>query len=468
MTNNTKKSEYSGWQDVFRFSFIQGVKSKSFYVMLIILSLIMLVSLPVAGFIQNRKSGEIGDSKIEKLIIFDESGIDIDYSKCLSNSRYSGVSVETSVGSFDQAVKKLEENTKSSEVVLQITFDASSMFTLKFVKASDAGYSSDDYSALTEDFRMFFDEAKLKAIEVTPEQAAFLDKVIDTSVEYTQVSENGELEIAPRKRESGISLQDYMAFLALIIVVMMIINLSGSTIANSIVTEKTTKVVEYLMINVRPMALIVGKILASVLQVVIQLICFAGAYAIGNLISNRLFGALQADADSANMYLALIKILGDITIDKLIIIILIIVAGVAFFCIVAGLAGASVSKLEELAEGLKTYQLLLIGGSYVGMGICIAELTGSTSSTLINVLSIFPVTAPFVLPSNLILGKVSVTVGIIAIVVLFAAVAVLFKFTSQVYESMLFYNGNVLKIKDIIQIAKNRKAEVKVEEKEEK
>ncbi len=463
MTNNIKKSDYTGWQDVFRFSFIQGVKSKSFYVMIIILSLIILIGLPVSAYFQNRKAGTLGDSKIQNLYIYDETGMGIDFSKSLSDERYKTVAVKTGTGSFDEKIKALEADEKSCDVALQITFETNAYFNLKFVKAAEANFSSDDYSALVNDFRFFFDEAKLKAIEVTEEQAAFLDKKIATTVEYTGISETGDIEIAPKKKETGISLSDYMAFLALIVVVMMIINLSGGTIANSIVTEKTTRVVEYLMINVRPMALIVGKILASVLQVLIQLASFVIAYVIGSKISNSLFGAIQLEDDSSNMWLALLKVLGQINLTNLVIIIAVIVLGVLFFCIIAGLAGASVSKLEELAEGMKTYQLLLIGGSYVGMGLCIAQLSSSVNPIIVDILSIIPITSPFVLPSSLIAGKISIWIGLVAIAVLLLATMLMFKFTSMVYESMIFYNGNVLKVKDIIQIAKNRKPQTKEE-----
>lgn len=59
---------------------------------------------------------------------------------------------------------------------------------------------------------------------------------------------------------------------------MMFINMSGSQIALAIVTEKSTRVVEYLMINVRPMALIVGKIMASLTTVLIQFAAYGVSY----------------------------------------------------------------------------------------------------------------------------------------------------------------------------------------------
>ena len=61
------------------------------------------------------------------------------------------------------------------------------------------------------------------------------------------------------------------------------------------------------------------------------------------------------------------------------------------------------------------------------------------------------------MPANLLLGKLSMPVALISLAVVLLSTAGLFSFTAKVYESMIFYNGNVLKLKDILQIARNRK-----------
>ena len=48
-------------------------------------------------------------------------------------------------------------------------------------------------------------------------------------------------------------------------------------------------------------------------------------------------------------------------------------------------------------------------------------------------------------------------ISLISLAILIIVVGVLFSFTAKVYESMIFYNGKVLKLKDILQIAKNRR-----------
>ena len=124
--------------------------------------------------------------------------------------------------------------------------------------------------------------------------------------------------------------------------------------------------------------------------------------------------------------------------------------------ILAGLAGASVSKIDELAEGLKLYNMVMILGSYLGIGMCIVLMMGGDNQLFVNICSILPVSAPFVVPASILLGKIPMSIAVISMILLLLLTAVLFSFTAKVYESMIFYNGSVLKLKDILQIAKNR------------
>ncbi len=166
--------------------------------------------------------------------------------------------------------------------------------------------------------------------------------------------------------------------------------------------------------------------------------------------------------ESAGNYLSL---LSGVNVPNVIIAILLILAGILFYSIIAGVAGASVSKLEEMAEGLKLYQFVMITGSYMGIFLCIIQLSGGGNEMLTNIFCIFPISSPFIAPVSILLGKISMGCAVLGLVALLICVAGLFLFASRVYESLIFYNGKVLKTKDILQIAKNRKKALKKEEK---
>lgn len=458
-----KKSDYIGWQEVFRFSLVQGVKQKAYYGFLIFISVVMLLSMPVMSLIQSMDKEEEYVSEVTLLTVYDETGLDIDYSNALADAAYAGVKlVADSAQTYDAHVDALKKSENSTELIVKIAYKESGYFDLTFVKAVNASLKDSDCEALAETFAAFFDEARIEALEVTKEQMDFLNQPVSTKVEIL----TGTGEVIPEREESeGISMEEYMTVLMCIMVVLMIISLSGSSIATSIVTEKSTRVVEYLMINVRPMALIVGKILASLLMVLIQFAVIGTCYGISSMLNMVLFGTgtledtLQSTMQEAEISTStLLQMLSGISVADVLVGLLVILCGVLFYSILAGLAGASVSKMEEVTEGMKLFRMLMVIGSYLGIGLCMVLMVGGDTQVFTIVCSLLPISAPFVVPACLLIGKVSLGVALISLVLLLVLTALLFGFTAKVYESMIFYNGSVMKLKDILQIAKNRRA----------
>lgn len=448
-----RRSEYTGWREVFAFSLKQEVKQKSFKILLVLMCLIILAAVPVSTWLQQRDQESAGASQVSSLTVYDETGLNIDYSQALTGERYAGVQVAAAPAEgFEAHVQSLEESQGSTEVIVHISYEEGGYFNLTFVKAAAADLKNEDCDLLAEDFGEFFQDAKIRAVDVSQEQLNFINQPVETKVEYT--TEEGE--ITSEEKEEGISMNEYYILLAGIVIVMMFVNMSGGQIALSVVTEKSTRVVEYLMINVRPMALIVGKILAALTTVLVQFVSYGISYLLSCGISAALFGVASSSAgpQETSAVLGLLSGVNAVTVGLAAVIILV---GVLFYGIVAGLAGASVSKMEEMAEGLKLYQMTMVVGSYVGIFLCIMQMLGNVSDVVVNICCMLPLSAPFVVPANLLLGKVGLGTAALSLAVLALCTAALFSFTAKVYESMIFYNGNVLKLKDILQIAKNRR-----------
>ncbi|MDE5747093.1 MAG: ABC transporter permease [Acetatifactor sp.] len=451
-----KRNEYAGWKEVFLFSLRQELKQKSFRGFLILMCVVILAAAPVSTWLQQRDQERINVTEVSRFTIYDETGLGIDYSHALEGERYVNMYVAEEPGDgFASHVQVLEESQGSTEIIVHVTYEEAGYFNLTFVKAATADLKDKDCEQLSQDFESFFQDARIRVVDVNQEQLDFINQPVETRVEYT--TEDGE--ITPQEGGEGISMTEYYVLLAGIVIVMMIVNMGGSQIALSIVTEKSTKVVEYLMINVRPMALIVGKILAALTAVVIQFAAYGVSYLLSRQISSALFGTVS-DSAEAGETVGIMELFAHVNGVTLVLAAVMILVGVLFFSIVAGLAGASVSRMEEMAEGLKIYQLLLVVGSYIGIFLCIMQMVGNVSDVVVNICCILPLSAPFVMPANLLLGKVSVVTGLVSLTVVVVCTAALFSFTAKVYESLIFYNGNVLKLKDILQIARNRRAAV--------
>lgn len=449
-----RRDEYAGWKEVYTFSLRQELKQKSFKGLLILMCVVILALMPVSAWLQRRDQGQEKDTEISRFTIYDETGMGIDYSHAMEGERYRGMQVaqETAEG-FEAHVKALEESRDSTELIVRITYEEMGYFNLTFVKAAAAALKDRDCDGLSQDFESFFREARIGAVDVSQEQLDFISQPVETRVEYT----TSEGEITAEEDNEGISMTEYYVLLGGIVIIMLIISMGGGQIALSIVTEKSSKVVEYLMINVRPMALIVGKILAALTTVVIQFAAYGVCYLLSGTVTRLLFDDGQGSAE-AQQASGIAELLSNVNAGTVLLAVVMILVGVFFYSIVAGLAGASVSKMEEMAEGLKLYQMFLVAGSYIGIFLCIFQMLGDVNQMVVNICCVIPLSAPFVMPANLLLGKVSIPIALVSLAVAILCTAGLFSFTAKVYESMIFYNGSVLKLKDILQIAKNRRA----------
>lgn len=444
-----KKTDYRGWQEVFRFSFMQGIKQKSFTGFLIFMSVLLILGPSVVTLFQSGKEPEETKVTVEKLYVFDEVNLAINYEDSFEGTELSNIGVEVRTDTtYEEYKKSIEEVEDTKDLGVQIAYEDMGYFQLNFVRAAKADLSDEECDMVVDTFVAFFEEAKRKAIDVTEEQMAFINQAVDTEVLFTD--EKGTI-IEEEEVADGISMDEYFILLGGIMVCLMIITLNGGSVANAIVTEKSTRVVEYLMINVRPMALIVGKILSSICLTMIQFGVMGVSYLISTLLQSSLFSETQISATVNSM--SALQAFQGVNAVNVILCVLIILMGVLFFSILAGLAGASVSKMEELAEGMKVYQMVQVIGSYIGIGICVMEMIGGVSPLIINICGLIPISTPFIVPAMLLTGRITAGVAFIGFVLLTAITVLLYIFTANVYEAMIFYNGKVLKLKDILAIS---------------
>ena len=141
------------------------------------------------------------------------------------------------------------------------------------------------------------------------------------------------------------------------------------------------------IINVKPLALLVGKVLAAILLVLIQ----AASVVVGIVISfifNKLIWGSEAQSftEAFPEVMDCLKALNPATVLMAIIIIFV---GNLFYCILAGYVGASVSKMEEITEGMKIFQMVALVGAYLGLALCVVEMSGGANVILENICIFF-------------------------------------------------------------------------------
>jgi len=152
-----------------------------------------------------------------------------------------------------------------------------------------------------------------------------------------------------------------------------------------------------------------------------------------------------------------VEALSNVSVINIVMGIVAICLGLMLFGMMAGLVGATVSKIEEAAEGLKAFNFAMIIGAYITIGVAMAGMTGGLSDIVIRIVCLFPLSAPFALPGFTLIGMIDIVSILIAIAIMLVCIVLFTIFTANVYEEIIYHNGEPLKIKDIVKIYKNNK-----------
>jgi ABC-2 type transport system permease protein len=137
-------------------------------------------------------------------------------------------------------------------------------------------------------------------------------------------------------------------------------------------------------------------------------------------------------------------------------------AGMVLYATLAGLCGATASRMEDSSESLTLLSMTSLVGFYIGFGAA-GTLMASGDNAFVTFALIFPISSAFLLPAALLVGKADTWIALIAIAVLFLSIVLMFKFVAKVYEGLILHNGARLKMKDVFAMAKSSK-KVKKEE----
>lgn len=439
-----KKSNLAGWKDVFSFTLVQTLKSKAFLISYIILITLSLISMPLVNKIFNSGNEDVNaPSPIKKVYVYNSTSLqDIDFSKLLPEVNMNHILFETASEEYDALSKEVEKETTS--VILTITED-SNMISLHFLKASKGPVKDTHIQTLGNALAKQFQLLRINALGITDEQNAMLNAKIGTTVSAANV--DGEVIL---KEDTSISMAEYWFIYGILFFVLMANMLSSTQIASSIVTEKSTRVVEYLLITVKPLALMVGKIIAMLFATLFQMVSMV----IALFVSNRITSVINPGNSSGMLEQFLPKdIFQNINIVNILLCFILVMLGMIFYATLAGLAGATVSRIEELNEGLTLFTITNLIGVYIGIGAS-GTLVGAGINPFVIFAFLFPLSSPFILPGAILIGKATLPLMGIAIVLELVFILLLFRFVAKVYETLILHNGNTIKMKELIRLSK--------------
>jgi ABC-2 type transport system permease protein len=223
--------------------------------------------------------------------------------------------------------------------------------------------------------------------------------------------------------------RDQRLVIGLVMVFLLYLSITtyGTLVAQGIVEEKSSRVVEILLSTLRPWQLMLGKVLGLGLTGLIQLVILACA-GLGMATATGTL-TLSGVATSTVLWGLLWYVLGFFL----------------YASIFAG-TGSLVSRQEDVQSVVTPVMMVLIGGFVVGLSL-LQQSPGGTATT---VLSLIPLLSPVLMPGRIAAGSVSdLQVGL-SIVITLAAIALFTWLGGRIYHNAVLRMGSRVRLREAL------------------
>jgi ABC-2 type transport system permease protein len=199
----------------------------------------------------------------------------------------------------------------------------------------------------------------------------------------------------------------------------------GTWVLTGVVEEKQSRVVEVVLTTVRPRDLLMGKVLGIGLLALVQLVIIVTA----GLAAAQLSGRLTLPATTVS---AVVQLLAWF------------ILGFAFYSTAMGFLGSLASRVDE-ASNASMPVTMTATLSYL---LSILLVTQEPNGIVATILTFFPPSAPMVVPLRTALGAIQPWEAALSIVLMIAAIWVLFVVGGRVYSGAVLQTGGRMKLRD--------------------
>lgn len=399
---------------VFAFTFRDAVRKKAFIISTIIMLIIILIL-----------------SLIPRLTSSDDEGASENYGGLtfyyIDDSNLIKGGLDALSASMNGANIIKGESGKLSEYKDQINNDKN-IFAVHVTEENDQPFiaiiSKDFMTTISYDY---IAEVLSKTYTTNALREHGLD---DKTIALSQTQLNYEAEYTGEMNLNG-----YIAGILLTALIFFAIYYYGYGVAMSIATEKTTRVMETLVVSAKPSRVLIGKCLAMGLLGLIQ---FAGIIGFSAL-------CIKAFIPGDFTILGAPLTFDAFTPKSAILLIVYFILGYALYAVMNSVCGASVSKIEDLNSALMPVMFVSLISFYLGY---ISAVAGS-EGTISKIATYLPFSSPFIMPFKLINGGYTASEIAFSIALLVVFIVVIAYISTRIYSASVLNYGKRQKLVEL-------------------
>lgn len=402
--------DLSGTGQVYRFTLSQLLKSRANRVTLIIMVLLAAVSMPLTALLGGETPETSDTAGLASVRVDNRTDLVLDFS---GDAYWADTDFSAGAGEPDAVV-----TVTGDEIGYQVA-----------VVGSETAHAG-ELSQLAETARQAVRDACLRAAGLSSRQLEAL------------TASTGEED----SHEDGFWVQYGYSILAMILCLM-----SASYVIRAVVEEKDSRLVELLLVSVKPMALLAGKILAVMAFTFGWLLAMLAGFGVSCGLTAGLMGSGVLQKQLSGLLAAVPRVQEDLWQAAGVLLVLLVSLGLGYLTmsLIGGVAGACCSGMEEAGEATGPVMLLTMTGY---LASCVV---GAVSSGPVAVFStLCPVVSIFCAPVQFAGGNVSFWLVLASWAIQAAVIWGLLTLASRVYAGLIVHRGSRVKLRELMSMAK--------------
>lgn len=432
-----RRDDFTGIGQVYRFTLLQMLKGKANWITTLLLLIFSMVSVPVTTLMMGGERVET--SGVTAVYVQNESGYELDLADVQKNDPFFA---DTLFSATDLTESTYGEKITSSEAYVHIIRDfQTNTFKLTGFMREDAVFPREELTACTDTLSRLLDEARIQKQNVAPEQMDILMSDFETQVESVEEFQNTEEDDFDTR---------FGVQLLYCILVLMLCTFVATYIVQIVVQEKASKLSEFLMVSIRPLAMLLGKILAMMTYVfgmlLLCVLAFVVSYGITGLFADTsvlssTFSGMGITADSFRL-----------SWDAAVIVLVSLLLAYLTVSLLAGLIGAGCSAMEDAESANLAVMLTVLAGYLVSV-----SLTPAKGTVPVLLSTLIPVVSMFAAPVRYLLGDIGIGPVLLSWLIQLLVIALIAYMSAKVYRDLLLYRGGRLKFGGYISMLRQNK-----------
>ena len=454
------KNELKGLGKIFAFTFERQVKSTGYLVGTIVFALLCFL-LPAGIMAAVEYFGGDSDSAVETaavspvqtVYVADETDGAADWNLLTQagSETFGGISYVT-CGSLEEAdaqagqeehslILLLEEAKKTAQenALSQVSNGSQNGYQMHLLLPDNTSLSEGDAGDLESFLQANFQIILLQKSGIDPAAAAEL--LVPATTEVTTVGEEALSETEAALESMREVLGMLLPYLNIMILYFLVL-FYGQGVANNVIMEKTSKLMDTFLVAVKPTAMVFGKVLAVTVASMLQFVIVAASLIGGFAAGSALVRMINPDSDMLLLLFfdSLSEFQGVMTVPGILLAVVMMVSGFFLYCSLSAIGGSAAGKPEDLSSTNVVFTTVLIvsflAALYAG------GIGSMDSGAFAKWLDFVPFTSILVTPSRIMLGEVSLGMGFVSLLLVLIVSVLCLLLAGKVYRMMALYKGN--------------------------